>query len=1064
MTCFSFYVLTKQTQDRQMKKIYRLLLLGGFLLSTFSFVQAQSVPFKTKKKAPSTHSTTTQGPQALVNPVPFQVNPAPTPLSNYTYKTIAGSPGNRIDRAWLKRQQKVQVLSWSEEGLPLHIVTQTQVKSAQLHLAPDPVLFQESLTHLKELQPILGLANIEGEFHLKSATRDDLGFSHVKLSQVHLGIPVFASEILVHYSPHNEIIVNGRYQPSPKLTDIDPDVELDAAIQVAMADLGTKAHVRELTEAEQELLQYAAPESELIIFQTQGYVKQQKLTWHLTIRPNLLHRWEYFIDAESGEILDEFDHTCTIGPVTGSGQDLNGQSQTLRAYDYGNSQFTLINTQTSMYKFPNDPNHNPDGGDGVIATLDFQNNNTDNPNFVEVTSNNINSWTAVGVSAHNNAAVVYNYYETTFNRQSYDGNGADLLSFVNVADEDGGGFDNAFWNGTAMFYGNGRQAFTPLAGALDVAAHEITHGVVQETANLVYQNESGALNESFADVFGVLVDRDDFGLGEDIIPNTQIFPTGLLRDVSNPNNGFPAGSNPLQTNGYQPAHVNDQFTGSQDNGGVHINSGIPNKAFHNLATSTSKADAEQIYYRALSTYLTRSSKFIDCRIAVIQAASDRHGPNSSQVTAARAAFDAVGITDGSATNTNPTVPLNTGNEFVVSSDVNPMDANSLYISDPAATNFTALTTSTHRKRISVTDDGTTGYFADSTGVIHQINMDGNNPNEGTLFTQQNWPPFDNVAVSKDGTKLAMLTTQVDTSIYIVSLAQSRFSIYKFFNPTTAQGVSSGDVLFADAITWDLSGEQVLYDAFNIIRSATSDDIEYWDLGLIRVWDNAADDFGDGQVSKLFTGLQPGENIGNAVFSKNSPNVIAFDFFNNSTNENVIMGANIETGDLGTIFQNSQLGYPTYSVNDGQLLFDTPVNVQGQEVPGIAVIDLAADKISPAGNAATALIGNGRWAEWYADGVRNTQTGIEDYLETGTLSLFPNPVDNLLQIEFELKETSEVAIHVLDIMGKKHISLAPKTRGFGVNTAQIELQDLASGVYLLQLEIEGSVQTLKFVKN
>ncbi|MEL6256370.1 MAG: T9SS type A sorting domain-containing protein, partial [Bacteroidota bacterium] len=239
--------------------------------------------------------------------------------------------------------------------------------------------------------------------------------------------------------------------------------------------------------------------------------------------------------------------------------------------------------------------------------------------------------------------------------------------------------------------------------------------------------------------------------------------------------------------------------------------------------------------------------------------------------------------------------------------------------------------------------------------------------------------------------------------------------------------------------------------------------EYWDLGLIRVWDNSTGNFGDGQVFKLFTGLQPGESVGNAVFSKNSPNVIAFDFFNNNTNENLVMAANIETGAIGTIFQNSQLGYPTYSVNDAQLLFDTPVTSQGQSVPGIAVIDMAADKINPAGNAATALIAQGRWAEWYADGQRDTNTGLEEYVEESSLSLFPNPTTNFLRVEYELKETADVQIEVLDMLGKKFLSHEKNTRGIGVNTEEVSIEGLPSGIYLLQLKIEDASQTLKFVK-
>jgi Zn-dependent metalloprotease len=115
-----------------------------------------------------------------------------------------------------------------------------------------------------------------------------------------------------------------------------------------------------------------------------------------------------------------------------------------------------------------------------------------------------------------------------------------------------------------MWYGNGDQTFTELAGGLDVGGHEMTHGVIEQTANLEYQYESGALNESFADVFAVCIDRGDFKIGEDVVrPLTTT--DGCLRNMQFPNSSTPS----------QPKHVSEQYFGTQDNGGVHINSGIP---------------------------------------------------------------------------------------------------------------------------------------------------------------------------------------------------------------------------------------------------------------------------------------------------------------------------------------------------------------------------------------------------------------------------------------------------------------------------------------------------------
>ena len=120
----------------------------------------------------------------------------------------------------------------------------------------------------------------------------------------------------------------------------------------------------------------------------------------------------------------------------------------------------------------------------------------------------------------------------------------------------------------------------------------MSHGVIEKSANLRYEGESGALSESFADIFGVMMDRDDWTIGEQVV-NTDVFPSGNLRSMEDPKQGGAQG---------QPRHVSEQYLGSDDNGGVHINSGICNYAFFLFATAVGKDVAEKVYYRALTNY------------------------------------------------------------------------------------------------------------------------------------------------------------------------------------------------------------------------------------------------------------------------------------------------------------------------------------------------------------------------------------------------------------------------------------------------------------------------------
>jgi Zn-dependent metalloprotease len=195
-------------------------------------------------------------------------------------------------------------------------------------------------------------------------------------------------------------------------------------------------------------------------------------------------------------------------------------------------------------------------------------------------------------NAYDFTGLTYDYYANTFGRDSYDNAGAELLSFVHYGID----YQNAFWDGAEMVYGDG-------FAVNDVTAHELTHAVTERTAGLEYQDQPGALNESISDQAGWDVDPGDSTMGEDL-------PIGAIRDMENPG-------------AYgQPATASQYVCSSSDNGGVHTNSGIPNKVYANLVDTMGRGAAEQIRYRAQTVYLGPNATFADARAAEQQAASD----------------------------------------------------------------------------------------------------------------------------------------------------------------------------------------------------------------------------------------------------------------------------------------------------------------------------------------------------------------------------------------------------------------------------------------------------------
>ncbi|MBI5914954.1 MAG: M4 family metallopeptidase [Bacteroidetes bacterium] len=937
--------------------------------------------------------------------------------------------------------------------------------------------------YLAAVQSVLKLDDPAGEFVVSEIENDELGCSHIRLQQQWQGVPVHGAEAVLHKKDGEFYLFNGRFFPSPKLADVVPTVSPEAAGQIALTHVGGFETVKNLTPAELKLVSNAPQtQAEPVIF----YPEKNKphLAWHVTVVPNITARYSYFVDAKTGEILNHHSELCQIaghvhisdcglriaeepafseirnpksempppppdGPATATANDLFGQSRLINTYQVGSNYFLIDASQTM---FNNAQSTFPDEPVGTIWTIDAQNTSPENTDFgaVHVTSGN-NVWNnPKAVSAHYHAEKAFDYFKNTFNRNSINGQGGNIVSLINVVESDNSQMDNAFWNGAAMFYGNGNQGFTaPLQKALDVSGHEMSHGVIQETANLEYLGESGALNESFADVFGAMIDRDDWQMGEDVT-NSAFFPTGALRDLSNPHNG--GGS--LNDNGWQPAHYSERYLGSEDNGGVHINSGIANKAFFLFANngSVGKNKAEQVYYRALTLYLTKSSNFVDCRNAVIQAATDLHGANSAEVNAAKAAFDAVGIGAGSGSNNQTDIDTNPGDEYILLSD---SDYSALYIFTPDGVEISnPLTSIAPLSRPSVTDNGSLLVYIDDSNRMRAITI---NWSSGTTNNQVIHPDaiWTNVAISKDGSRLAALTTDNDNRIWIYDFGIQTWQDFELFNPTTAQGGPASDnVVYADVLEWDFTGQWVMYDALSKINT-TGQDIEYWDIGFIYVW--GGNDFGDGYIEKLFSSLPENVSVGDPTFSKNSDYIIAFDYFDEFNDEYYLLGANIETGDVGTIFQSNDLTWPSYSTDDSRLVFDAD-DTNG--MPVLAFASVENDKITPTGNASVYL-NAGRWGVWFANGDR--VLGAQDLISENNIRLYPNPVGSgQLSLDFSTKKAGDVQVQVFDLVGR--LVLSEKiSAGAGENHHRFPTDGLNGGQYFLRISMAEGQAALKFVK-
>ena len=329
-----------------------------------------------------------------------------------------------------------------------------------------------------------------------------------------------------------------------------------------------------------------SPHAELIIYQ---FNNQTYLAWKTVLASEQpLGEFVFYINASNGEIINTYNNLQ--------------HAMDRRTYDAGNGTSLPGSLRRSE-------------GDGPTGDVILD-------------------------GAHDNAGMVYQFYFNQYGRDSYDDGGATIVSTVHYDNN----YNNAFWSPLRqqMVYGDGDgSTFGPFSEALDVVAHELTHAVTERESDLVYQYQSGALNESLSDIFAALVDADDWMIGEDIY--TPGIPGDALRYMDNP---------PM---GNQPDHMDDYLNTSSDNGGVHTNSGIPNKAAFLMAdggthhgitvTAMGREAMGRVFYAANLYYLQSNDGFIEARQATIDAVRSEFPGDVQKENTVQAAWNAVGVAD-----------------------------------------------------------------------------------------------------------------------------------------------------------------------------------------------------------------------------------------------------------------------------------------------------------------------------------------------------------------------------------------------------------------------------------
>ena len=545
--------------------------------------------------------------------------------------------------------QDYEILQQSEKGIP------TAIKFG----ATSGINHENFCDRLKQ---VFNLKQ-DDKFVLIKTTPDKKGFIHYKYNQQYKGITVYGVQYIIEEKDGQAISAIGKFFPNLNI-DITPTIPKDDAIKKATKYLGLTKYRWEDKKGEDA---YRAktrnpkashyPKPELVIAPRNGNYKKAEfmLCWKFNVLGATLDKaWTIFVDAKTGEIINKITLVNDADVAASGATYYNGTRNFTAHYSPSLSSNLLLETNTrgplaSQEIYTLDANHDslPNEGGDVWSSYQF---------IGSPTTNFSND--AVANSVHWGMENTYDFYYNLFGRNSFDDNGTYIYNLVHYKVD----LNNAFWSGadTLMCYGDGDGIDLDYVVGLDVEGHELTHGVTQFSAGLVYQYESGALNESFSDIMGTGVEAYTLGANSNwtIGEGVELQSPFYLRNMANPNSD----SDP-DPDTYAGLHWVDQVgcvpdADLNDLCGVHTNSGVQNFWFYLLAAGGAGTndigqsysvigigitDAIKIAYRNLTLKLNSTSDYSDARQGSILSADDLFGVNSQQEQSVINAWCAVGV-------------------------------------------------------------------------------------------------------------------------------------------------------------------------------------------------------------------------------------------------------------------------------------------------------------------------------------------------------------------------------------------------------------------------------------
>lgn len=914
-------------------------------------------------------------------------------------------------------------------------------------------------------------------FVTKNISTDRLGNSHERLSQFYKGIKIVFGEIITHTDQNGFVnSINGEFYRVGDL-NTTPVLSKEKAFSEALQHKPSTQYLWD-DEASAKEINYKKPEGELVIVPL-VHTGEVKLAYKFDIYSLMpIYRDEVYVDATTGKVIYVNPIIKHANDARVSKNEIDANYNKLEAVVTGNAATrysgarnieTTFLTSTSKYVL-NDATR----GNGIVTYNSARTNTYPATNF----SDNDNNWTALefanlnkdngALDAHWGAEMTYDFWSTVFGRNSYDNLGSQLKSYVHYSKNPPAGFANAFWNGAVMTYGDGTGGVNILT-SIDVCGHEIGHAVCSYTADLAYQNQSGALNEGFSDIWGACIEQFGRNGGNiNVMPIATSNIWKIAEDLSATGSPFRSMSNPLSM-GDPDTFKGTNYRVTADDGscnpveandycGVHTNSGVLNHWFFILTTgkagtnNATPADtynvtgigmqkSSEIAYFAERDYLTSNATFADTRAATITVAKSIYCPNSPEVIAVTNAWYAVNVGESYVPYVNDVAAtaLNDGLSTSCANVYNPI----FKFQNSGSATITSVA-------ISYSVDGGTASTAIWTGNLAPCGF-------------VNYPLT--IGSLTNGTHTLVVTSTITSDEDVTN--NSKTAILTVNTSGVVNAINTFENSSDNLITYDSTGTNTVWERGNL---GTKNVLTNAIAGGTKVYATKLNgNYPDKKESYLVSKCYNLSSIANPVIKFDMGFDLEKDwdiiYVQYSTNSGVNW-SNLGTGASPTWYNSSRTPNSTdcYNCIGGQW------TGLGNETNSISGTNKERHTYSyPLAALASQTNVIFRIVMLSDDASNNEGAYIDDFQITGalgiennnfqTFNVYPNPTSSTVTVQLSTSEN--VTVSLFDIRGR-NVYNKMFTNSNSIFNQEITFNNLQQGLYLLNVETQGKKATKKLI--